>query len=584
MLFYDSRKPDYFPGSSLIIFERDLEFNLSILYGKAFDKLTISHCKSFDKKFTSDLNIKNIEIYKKIDVIESHAFDNVQNLMGIRFFVISNMIIESEAINVPTLNYLDFYEPYSRILYHLRFSPNSIIANSLNYIRLSNSIDLDFENLFSNCPNIEKIHFSHSNEILLFTNSNIFMPYSLFKKYNRTITGFSLINSSFYLKEMELYDQKFYIFRINGIEIPLYVRDFFWYGIISFIFPKEYKGCFSVIRYGTMRYWFYDASNFEDALIPSFEKLDIYVDKIQSKEMISPLKFENNNIPAKINDFEFKESVSRIGSQAFQNIASINQLIFSGDGPLIIESNATINTTINSISFSSSNLTLGKYLFVNKEIKKISLPNTISYIDEQTFINCSIEDFTINNETSINLTTFFINNPNTQRVHGWYRNHYIYEEGKKVLSNKIVFANRNSLEHGFPLSDIDIEDLIFENIVHPENILPPNCFNSKHSIKEITFNTHLVQISSSAFDGLKNIEKITFNNCFGEKSDLSYMTINNDAFINVETLSELYVNDNYLGVLENGIRCSPLKMIHIPASCSINFDNLLGNCPNINKF
>lgn len=308
----------------------------------------------------------------------------------------------------------------------------------------------------------------------------------------------------------------------------------------------------------------------------------------------------------KLTDVVLNSNITKIGECAFKNCTALKNFSIT-------------ESELNGEKVGMTELNASKMLYGDYAIENLSLPSTLTSVENGAFTDCGNVD-TVLDLTNTALKTigsgafmkcrFTVLLPETVESVG--ENAFNGSYGKTVsFSDKLTTLGQSAFENS-KLETIDltnssllkIENNTFSNCESLTTVkLPKNCtaidtcaFDDAVSLNEIVFNDKLETIGNYAFDGTTNLENIMLPasvssignyafyasgiknvNLSGLKQELS---LGNDAFSNTKRLSTISFSSNGVAFGTDVFYNSAVSSVDIP-SCEVIGADTFEDCVNL---
>ncbi len=270
-----------------------------------------------------------------------------------------------------------------------------------------------------------------------------------------------------------------------------------------------------------------------------------------------------------------EEGVTSLGNYAFYRCNSLGEITFAKSLTSIGERTFGYSTCLYELVVPDSITSIGAYAFEYSALGEITLPNSITVINDGTFSNCgSLKSITVpGSVTSIGKNAFTdcglleeVTIPNSVNV-----------------INESAFSGCSGLSSiTLPNSVTQIDDLAFESCMQLKTVVAPGVktlgnkvFTGCANLSSMTFSDEFTAMGSEVFNDCTSLTKIT-----GWTVDNKLTTVTEKAFANAPALTELHVPRDVKEIKQSAFEgCVALKNVGIPAACRTIEVGAYSGCP-----
>ena len=227
---------------------------------------------------------------------------------------------------------------------------------------------------------------------------------------------------------------------------------------------------------------------------------------------------------------------------------------------------------------------IGEYSFYNLAITAVTIPSTVTVIDDNAFYRCGINLTSVEipaSVKSIGNGAFSYSNITSITIPGTVESWGLDVFTNSKLETATITSDVTEIPSSFFSNANYLEEIVFENGCQIEKI-GANAFMNCTSLKSIEIPASVKTIGSNAFDGCRNLSSVTFADnsslksigasAFNNNYKLTSITlpnsveeINNKAFYN-SNLENIVLSTSIKKIGEECFKNSELTSVTIPAS------------------
>ncbi len=533
----------------------------------------------------------------KVDTISSFMFDDCRSLNSIIFEEGSNLkTIQAHGFaNLNSLTTIDLSNTKVNSIGNYAFANCSNLTN----ITLNNNLTSIGRYAFYKCDNLLSIDIPSSVNYIgryaFYSNGNIdvyfkgeVLPATLQENWDNGIKGYYVgikdIITENDFQYAKLSNNNIALIKYTGSETTLDLTAISLNGTIS-----QIGG-----------YAFYNSSVKKIILpntINSIERYAFAYSKIEEINIPSSVTFIGNNAFIKSNiskiTFESNSNLERIEQYAFAFTSNL-KVITLPKSLVSVGSHMFYESGLESINFEEEILltNISKHMFSSSKITDIVIPNSVNYIDDSAFRDCtSLTNVVLSNADNLQIHANAFYNSSLTTINIPSNVTYIGEYALVGLKNlKAYNVSNDNLYYK------DIDGVLFSKdgkklIAYPANKEGSYIINKdvetigfgafeNSSLSNVAFedNINLLTIGYRAFYDSKKLKEITIPS--------SVVSIDYYAFANCESLESVsFEKDNKLtGIYEGAFyNCSKLSNIIIPDSIVEISDFAFYGCKSLTK-
>ena len=246
-------------------------------------------------------------------------------------------------------------------------------------------------------------------------------------------------------------------------------------------------------------------------------------------------------------EIKLPDSITTMGYQVFENDTALKTVNYPKNYSTSVDYNGASRhnfgeifygcTALETVTIPEGTNAIAPYAFRNSSISHITIPESITIIDEYTFAGCkSLETVSLHDNIQTLGAYSFSDCSGLEKI--------VLPDSIKTIG-KYAFSNCTNLASiNYPAlltsagTNIFYGDTLLEIIAVPEpvTVLPDEIFNSADKLKRVILPDSLITVGKNAFKGAACIKKIILPD--------SVKTINASAFANMTGLTDIWIGES----------------------------------------